>query len=130
MSTHVLAAVLTRLKLLTGAQSDADLSRALSVSPQTLSSWKMRDSIPYSLCIEIAKQHACSLDWLLLGEAAQHPVCKGDTGWEGDMLERLRTLSPTDRQAILLLIKDKQRIQQLERQLGELAHHLPNAARG
>ncbi|MDH1551982.1 helix-turn-helix domain-containing protein, partial [Pseudomonas juntendi] len=54
MSTHVLAAVLTRLKLLTGAQSDADLSRALSVSPQTLSSWKVRDSIPYSLCIEIA----------------------------------------------------------------------------
>ena len=130
MSTHVLAAVLTRLKLLTGAQSDADLSRARSVSPQTLSSWKVRDSIPYSICIEIAKQHACSLDWLLLGEAAQHPACKGDTGWEGDMLERLRTLSPTDRQAILLLIKDKQRIQQLERQLGELAHHLPNAARG
>ncbi|WP_336331702.1 helix-turn-helix domain-containing protein [Pseudomonas putida] len=130
MSTHVLAAVLTRLKLLTGAQSDADLSRALSVSPQTLSSWKVRDSIPYSLCIEIAKQHACSLDWLLLGEATQNPACKGDTGWEGDMLERLRTLSPTDRQAILLLIKDKQRIQQLERQLGELAHHLPDAARG
>ena len=130
MSTHVLAAVLTRLKLLTGAQSDAELSRALSVSPQTLSSWKVRDSIPYSLCIDIAKQHACSLDWLLLGEVAQNPACKGDAGWECDMLERLRTLSPTDRQAILLLIKDKQRIQQLERQLGELAHHLPNAARG
>ncbi|WP_232109523.1 helix-turn-helix domain-containing protein, partial [Pseudomonas juntendi] len=77
MSTHVLAAVLTRLKLLTGAQSDADLSRALSVSPQTLSSWKVRDSIPYSLCIEIARQHACSLDWLLLGHGEQGPAPPG-----------------------------------------------------
>lgn len=36
------------------------------------------------------------------------------------MLERLRTLSHSDRQAILLFIKDKQRIQQLEQQLSEL----------
>ncbi|WP_426811207.1 helix-turn-helix domain-containing protein [Pseudomonas sp. WOUb67] len=130
MSTHVLAAVLTRLKLLTGAQSDADLSRALSISPQTLSSWKVRDSIPYSLCIEIARQHACSLDWLLLGEVEQRPARQGETGWEFDMLDRLRTLSPCDRQAILLLIKDKQRIRQLEQQLSELTRHLPKAASG
>ncbi|MEN5034420.1 helix-turn-helix domain-containing protein [Pseudomonas sp. TWI929] len=120
MSTHVLAAVLTRLKLLTGAQSDAELSRALSVSPQTLSSWKVRDSIPYSLCIDIARQHACSLDWLLLGQAEHNATSQVETSWEGDMLERLRTLSPSDRQAILLFIKDKQRIQQLEQQLSEL----------
>ncbi|MFF7062342.1 helix-turn-helix domain-containing protein [Pseudomonas sp. NPDC008258] len=130
MSTHVLAAVLTRLKLLTGAQSDADLSRALSISPQTLSSWKVRDSIPYSLCVNIARQHACSLDWLLLGDAQQCPPGQGETGWECDMLERLRSLSPSDRQAILLLIKDKQRIQQLEQQLSELNNHLPNTASG
>lgn len=120
MSTHVLAAVLTRLKLLTGAQSDAELSRKLSISPQTLSSWKVRDSIPYSLCVDIARQHACSLDWLLLGEAEQSPADQDEADWEYDMLERLRTLSPTDRQAILLVIKDKQRIQQLEQKLNAL----------
>ena len=120
MSTHALAAVLTRLKLLTGAQSDAELSRKLSVSPQTLSSWKVRDSVPYSLCIEIARQHACSLDWLLLGDAAQSPASQDKADWEGDMLERLRTLSASDRQAILLVIKDKQRIQQLEQKLNAL----------
>lgn len=119
MSTHILAEVLTRLKLLTGANTDAELSRALSVSPQTLSSWKVRESIPYSLCIDIAKKHACSLDWLLLGQA-EHNAAPSDVGWECDMLERLRTLSHSDRQAILLLIKDKQRIQQLEQQLSEL----------
>ncbi|HDS0920405.1 TPA: helix-turn-helix domain-containing protein [Pseudomonas putida] len=130
MSTHVLAAVLTRLKLLTGAQTDAELSRALSVSPQTLSSWKVRDSVPYSLCIEIARQHGCSLDWLLLGEGEQCPVCQSEPGWEFDMLDRLRTLSPVDRHAILLHIKDKQRIQQLEQQLNELTSHLPEASSG
>ncbi|AAN69716.1 MULTISPECIES: helix-turn-helix domain-containing protein [Pseudomonas] len=119
MSTHILAEVLTRLKLLTGANTDAELSRALSVSPQTLSSWKVRESIPYSLCIDIAKKHACSLDWLLLGQA-EHNAAPSDVGWECDMLERLRTLSHSDRQAILLFIKDKQRIQQLEQQLSEL----------
>lgn len=46
------------------------------------------------------------------------------------MLERLRSLSSSDRQAILLLIKDKQRIQQLEQQLSELNNHLPNAVSG
>ncbi|MNM87558.1 hypothetical protein D3C81_997440 [compost metagenome] len=90
----------------------------------------MRDSIPYSLCIEIARQHACSLDWLLLGEAEQSPACQGEAGWEGDMLERLRSLSPSDRQSILLLIKDKQRIQQLEQQLSALSNRLPSAASG
>jgi len=46
------------------------------------------------------------------------------------MLDRLRTLSPADRQAILLLIKDKQRIQQLEQLLSELTSHLPKATSG
>ncbi|MBV4490757.1 helix-turn-helix domain-containing protein [Pseudomonas oryzicola] len=121
MSTHVLAAVLTRLKLLTGAKTDAELSRKLSISPQTLSSWKVRDSIPYSLCIDLARQHGCSLDWLLLGAAAPASSALDDADWEYDMLTRLRTLSPADRQAILLLIQDKQRIQQLEQQLSALA---------
>jgi hypothetical protein len=91
-----------------------------------LSSWKVRDSIPYSICIEIARQHACSLDWLLLGEPVQNRKTDKDD-WERDMLERLRTLSAADRQAVLLLIQDKQRIQQLEQQLRELAKKLPDA---
>jgi len=126
MSTHLLAPVLARLKLLIGCETDAELSRALAISPQTLSSWKVRDSIPYSICIEVARQHACSLDWLLLGDPAQNSKTYKDD-WECDMLERLRSLSAADRQAVLLLIQDKQRIQQLEQQLSELAKNLPNA---
>lgn len=46
------------------------------------------------------------------------------------MLARLRTLSLADRQAVLLLVQDKQRIQQLERQLSALTSRSPNAASG
>lgn len=125
MSTNLLSPVLARLKLLMGCETDAELSRALRISPQTLSSWKIRDSIPYSICIDVARQHTCSLDWLLLGEPEQNRETDKDD-WECDMLGRLRTLSVADRQAVLLLIQDKQRIQQLEQQLSALAKHLPD----
>jgi len=115
-----LTAVLARLKLMTSTQTDAELSRALSISPQTLSSWKVRDSIPYSLCVEMARQHACSLDWLLLGEPATPSAPVGDEAWEQGILAQLRGLPPSDRQAVCLFIHDKQRIQQLEQQLGAL----------
>ncbi|WGV21079.1 MULTISPECIES: helix-turn-helix domain-containing protein [unclassified Pseudomonas] len=130
MSTNVLASVLARLKLLTATESDAELSRALAISPQTLSSWKVRDSVPYSLCIDVARQYACSLDWLLLGEPEHHRPRLEEDGWESDMLARLRTLSLADRQAVLLLVEDKQRIQQLERQLNALTSRLPDTASG
>ncbi|QXH49752.1 helix-turn-helix domain containing protein [Pseudomonas fakonensis] len=120
MSTHSLTAVLARLKLMTSTQTDAELSRALSISPQTLSSWKVRNSIPYSLCVEMAQQHACSLDWLLLGEPDARSAAEGDDSWEHGILAQLRGLPPGDRQAVCLFIHDKQRIQQLERQLGAL----------
>ncbi|WP_449431961.1 helix-turn-helix domain-containing protein [Pseudomonas putida] len=127
MSKSLLPSVLSRLKLVTGSESDADLSRALRISPQTLSSWKVRGSVPYSLCIDTARQYACSLDWLLLGERNPGLTTQTQEEWELEMLERVRSLSLSDRQAILLSIKDKQRIQQLERQLSELAHLLPAA---
>lgn len=49
-------------------QRDADLARTLKISPQTLSSWRQRDAVPYALCVECAKIKGVSLDWLLYGE--------------------------------------------------------------
>jgi len=120
MSSHSLASVLARLKQLTGSATDVQLARALDVSPQTLSSWKVRDSIPYSLCVVAARKHRCTLDWLLLGEPHKRSPAQANDAWENDVLERLRGLSSADRQAILLHIEDKQRIQQLEQQLQAL----------
>ncbi|MGE8115513.1 MULTISPECIES: helix-turn-helix domain-containing protein [Pseudomonas] len=121
MSSHLFTAVLARLKLLTGSDTDVQLARALAVSPQTLSSWKVRDSIPYSLCIDLARQHGCSLDWLLLGERDDRQALQSLDSWQSEMLDRLRELPLADRQSVLLYIEDKQRIRQLERQLLELS---------
>nr|WP_314482667.1 helix-turn-helix domain-containing protein [uncultured Pseudomonas sp.] len=120
MSTTGLNSVLARLKEITGTRTDAELSRLLAISPQTLSSWKVRDSIPYSFCIEMAMRYACSLDWLLLGRPQHTGVEPDQVNWESDVLNRLRTLSVADRHAILLLIKDKQRIQALEQLVSDL----------
>lgn len=60
--------VLSRMKTIFKVEKDADLARALNISPQTLSSWKQRSAIPYSLCVECAKTMGASLDWLLYGE--------------------------------------------------------------
>jgi hypothetical protein len=127
MSSHLFASVLSRLKLLTGSDTDVQLARALAVSPQTLSSWKARDSIPYSLCVDLARLHGCSLDWLLLGERDEHRAVASHDNWQSDMLDRLRELSHSDRQSVLLYIEDKQRIRQLELQLQALTKRSPAA---
>ncbi|MFJ4349083.1 helix-turn-helix domain-containing protein [Pseudomonas sp. NPDC089401] len=130
MSSELFPSVLARLKQLTGSSTDVQLARSLGISPQTLSSWKIRQSIPYSLCVEQAGKHGCSLDWLLLGE--HHPICGAPAGadWERDMLERLRSPSAADRQATLLYIKDKQRLQELEQRLVTFTGQLSQAMTG
>lgn len=120
MSNTSVSLLLARLKLLTQSDSDAQLSKALQISPQTLSSWKVRDSIPYAFCVEIARARACSLDWLLLGEGAPQRTTGGPDEWESALLARLRTLTQPDRQAILVQVQDKQRLQQLELQVQSL----------
>ena len=130
MNSNLFAAVLSRLKLITGSSTDVQLARSLEVSPQTLSSWKVRQSIPYSLCVDLARKQGCSLDWLLLGERDGKGPEQTQESWESDVLTRLRELSHADRQAVLLHIEDKQRLRQLEQQVQQLAKYLPGAGLG
>ncbi|RWU21034.1 transcriptional regulator [Pseudomonas alkylphenolica] len=133
MSTKGFAAVLSRMKLITGTTTDAELSYALKISPQTLSSWKGRNSTPYSLCIDLAVRYEVSLDWLLLGNGPRcWLTCIPDAtatdeqaeDWETQLLNQLRTLGPLDRQAIAIAVKEKQHIRQLERQVEALSKKL------
>lgn len=123
-------AVLARLKQITGTKSDASLSSALQISPQTLSSWKGRDSTPYSLCVEIAQSRGVSLDWLLLGEGpilrhsaavnaselSQETATREDT-----ILSMWRLLSEEDRYAIQNALEEKRRLREMELKLSEMA---------
>lgn len=122
-------AVLARLKLITGTKTDASLSLALQISPQTLSSWKGRDSTPYSICVDIARTKGVSLDWLLLGEG---PMLRQSTdGQTGDTSERTlqettvltlwRLLNEEDRVVVQSVLEDKHRLRDLELKLAQMS---------
>lgn len=121
-------AVLTRLKQITGTKSDASLSSALKISPQTLSSWKGRDSTPYSLCVDIAQTRGISLDWLLLGEGPiLRPVPgqsseenQDNSNRENTILALWRLLNEEDRHAIQYALEEKRRLRDMELQLAEM----------
>jgi hypothetical protein len=121
-------AVLARLKLITGTSTDAALSSALQISPQTLSSWKGRDSTPYSICIDIAQTRGISLDWLLLGEG---PILRhvesnttDVTQRENTILALWRLLNEDDQRAIQNALEEKRRLRDLELKLAELSSTL------
>jgi hypothetical protein len=125
-------AVLARLKLITGTSTDSALSSALQISPQTLSSWKGRDSTPYAICIDIAQTRGISLDWLLLGEGpmlrhvatnATDVVQEGTTR-ENTILALWRLLNEDDRSAIQHALEEKWRLRDLELKLAEMASTL------
>ncbi|MEG0862692.1 MAG: helix-turn-helix domain-containing protein [Pseudomonas sp.] len=136
MSTKGFDAILRRLKQITVTKTDAELSTVLNVSPQTLSSWKARNSVPYSFCIDLAERHGVALDWLFLGNGPQQrtvhaaPLSSEQPlqEWETQLLARLRTLSLQDQQAIAQAVEEKQRINMLERQVEEMSRLL-HAAR-
>jgi len=122
-------AVLARLKQITGTKTDASLSSALQISPQTLSSWKGRDSTPYSLCVDIAQARGISLDWLLLGEG---PILRQtvtdssvanqeSTTRENTILALWRLLDENDRCAIQNTLEEKQRLREMELKLSEMS---------
>ena len=126
MSSKKSQDVLARLKQITGTKSDASLSSALEISPQTLSSWKGRDSTPYSICVEIAQARGISLDWLLLGEGPiQRPApiefSQESTTRENSILALWRLLDEDDRSAIQNALEEKRRLRDLEVKLSEMA---------
>ncbi|MFD2642534.1 helix-turn-helix domain-containing protein [Pseudomonas japonica] len=132
MSINGFAAVLARMKLVTQSATDSSLSSALGVSPQTVSSWKGRDSIPYAICVDLAEKHGVSLDWLLVGEGpkfrahAQRALSPAsDPDWEAQLLAQVRLLSPQDQRAIALVVQEKQRIRELEQQVEAISSLLP-----
>lgn len=122
-------AILARLKQITGTTTDAALSSALQVSPQTLSSWKGRDSTPYSLCVDLAQVRGISLDWLLLGEGPMLRQTQVDTLEpnrestlrENTMLALWRLLDDDDRCVIQRALEEKTRLRDLELKLAEMS---------
>ncbi|MEC4116224.1 LexA family transcriptional regulator [Myroides phaeus] len=61
--------VIKKLKKLLEIKTDLELSDILKVKPNTISSWKKRNSLQYEGIIEICKEHRIDLNELFLKES-------------------------------------------------------------
>ena len=126
MNKKAVDAVLLRLMSLFNVDNDSELARVLNVNRQTLASWRKRDSVPYSICINIAEERGVSLDWLLTGKGEEE-VSKVESATQSfsqadlKMLELLNQLDPEVRRDLMRGAEEKQRVIEMEKQLKELS---------
>jgi hypothetical protein len=123
MSISKSTEIILRLKQITATTTDSGLSERLGVSPQTLSSWKGRERMPYSLCIDLAEQHGISLDWLLTGTGPMQRSAEFNASAsepEQRMLAIFRTLTVADQQFVEQMAQERQRLRELEQRLDRL----------
>lgn len=119
--------VLDRLKHLMAAPNDAALAKALDISPQTLGSWRARASIPYAVCMDLARSDGISLDWLLLGRGGMLPephTLQADTNESlAAMLATLQALSTQDQEYVHRVALDRKLLRQLQREVASLRNN-------
>ena len=126
MNKKAVDAVLLRLMSLFNVDNDSELARVLNVNRQTLASWRKRDSVPYSICINIAEERGVSLDWLLTGKGEEEvskveSVTQSFSQADLKMLELLNQLDPEVRRDLMRGAEEKQRVIEMEKQLKELS---------
>lgn len=133
MNSSDVTAVLDRLKEHFGVTKDAELARELGTSPQTLSSWRQRNSIPYAMCVDLSMEQGVSLDWLLYGEGNRLRSSSANRNPDPEFAaltlgERataaLAALSPDDLEAIKEQTENEIRIRALEGKYEELLAHV------
>ena len=101
--------VIDRILTALNFNNDSELCRVLKINRATLGNWRIRDSVPYSLCVNIAETKNISLDWLLTGEGE---MLKGEraandavsiTPEEAQYLRWLRNMLPEQKKDTLAL---------------------------
>jgi transcriptional regulator with XRE-family HTH domain len=60
-------AIIVRMRQVYGVKYDTELATELGLSKAAPSNWRQRNSPPYELCVEIARNKGISLDWLIFG---------------------------------------------------------------
>ncbi|WP_413511825.1 helix-turn-helix domain-containing protein [Myroides odoratus] len=58
--------IIKRLKQLLGLKTDLELANLLEIKPNTLSSWKIRETLRYDKIIEVCKQYKIDLNEVFL----------------------------------------------------------------
>lgn len=131
------AAVLDRLQQVYGVKNDNQLGEALQVNRSTLGNWRSRNTVPYTICVDVCEKCSVSLDWLLTGEGpmrreeAPQPavpavdVPEGYSGFEmspreAALLELFRSLDEDGQREIQGAAAEKKRLSELEQRVQEL----------
>lgn len=128
MGNKSAASVLDRMHLVYGVKNDNQLGEALQANRSTLGNWRARDSVPYTICVDLAEARGISLDWLLTGEGPMHRgegggsavVSRSETPREAALLDNYRELDDSTQVEILSAAILRRRVDALERQLQEL----------
>lgn len=133
MGNKSAAAVLDRLQQVYGVKNDNQLGEALQVNRSTLGNWRSRNTVPYTICVDVCEKCSVSLDWLLTGEgpmrrdeaapavAAEAPPAPGISPREAAMLELFRSLDEDGQREIQGAAAEKKRLSALEQRIEELA---------
>lgn len=74
--------IIRRMRQVYDVKHDTELALALGLSKAAPSNWRQRNSPPYEVCVDIARNKGISLDWLIFGV--------------GDMRLGVRGTEPTD----------------------------------
>lgn len=82
--------VIRRLKQLLGFKTDLELANLLGIKPNTLSSWKIRETLRYDKIIEVCKEHRIDLNELFL----THP----NAVYKGNLEDRVVKMISVDHQ--------------------------------
>jgi hypothetical protein len=59
--------LIQRMRLVHGSKNDTELTAALGISRSATSNWRNRNSPPYEICVDLAREKGVSLDWLIFG---------------------------------------------------------------
>lgn len=60
-------AIIRRMRQVYNVKHDTELGQVLGLSKAAASNWRQRNSPPYEICVEIAREKGVSLDWLFFG---------------------------------------------------------------
>ena len=71
-NTHICSDVLSRLMRALDARSDAELARALGISPQSVSGARRRGEVPPAWVQSCAERTGCNAHWLFFGQGPMH----------------------------------------------------------
>ena len=112
-------AILNRLAVHFDVEGDKGLSAVINKPPAELAKWRQQGKIPYEACETIVKQENISLKWLITGFGDKNSTDTIDRRLY-IMNQLMESLPENQQQDFLSALQEKERINQIERELAEL----------